>query len=175
MATKVKELIEMLKQYNQEGYITNEQNQDFIHIRSTESGDTILSVVAPIGECNRTRVKVYPSVVEGYSAFSPELDEDLYKFEFTKFRKNKNNNIMKLKSVYSSQKDFYGKANVITEGGQTKLKSYSTIVAVKEENKIKVKGWYSKTTAIHINEFLLQNGAKSLTKKEMELEPTINL
>lgn len=82
---------------------------------------------------------------------------------------------MKLKSVYSNQKDFYGKANVIVEGGQTKLKSYSTIVAVKEENKIKVKGWYSKTTAIHINEFLLQNGAKSLTKKEMESEPIINL
>ncbi len=82
---------------------------------------------------------------------------------------------MKLKSVYSSQKDFYGKANVIVEGGQTKLKSYSTIVAVKEGNKVKVKGWYSKTTAIHINEFLRQNGANSLSKKEMELEPTINL
>ena len=82
---------------------------------------------------------------------------------------------MKLNSIYSSQKDFYGKANVIVEGGQTKLKSYSTIVAVKEGNKVKVKGWYSKTTAIHINEFLKQNGAKSLTKKEMELEPTINL
>ena len=82
---------------------------------------------------------------------------------------------MKLKSVYSSQKDFYGKANVITEGGQTKLKSYSTIVAVKENNTIKVRGYYSKTTAIHINEFLLQNGGKKLNKKEMELEPTINL
>ena len=82
---------------------------------------------------------------------------------------------MKLNSIYSSQKDFYGKANVIVEGGQTKLKSYNTIVAVKEENKIKVKGWYSKTTAIHINEFLRQNGASSLSKKEMELEPIINL
>lgn len=82
---------------------------------------------------------------------------------------------MKLKSVYSSQKDFYGKANVIVEGGQTKLKSYSTIVAVKENNTIKVRGYYSKTTAIHINEFLLQNGGKKLNKKEMELEPTINL
>lgn len=82
---------------------------------------------------------------------------------------------MKLNSVYSSQKDFYGKANLIVEGGQTKLKSYSTIVAVKEDNKIKVKGWYSRTTAIHINEFLKQNGAKSLTKKEMELEPIIEL
>ncbi len=82
---------------------------------------------------------------------------------------------MKLKSVYSNQKDFYGKANVIVEGGQTKLKSYSTIVAVKENNTIKVRGYYSKTTAIHINEFLRQNGASSLSKKEMELEPTINL
>ena len=82
---------------------------------------------------------------------------------------------MELKSVYSSQKSFDKKAEVIVEGRQTKLKSYSTIVAVKEENKIKVKGWYSKTTAIHINEFLKQNGAKSLTKKEMELEPIINL
>ena len=82
---------------------------------------------------------------------------------------------MKLKSVYSNQKDFYGKANVIVEGGQTKLKSYSTIVAVKENNTIKVRGYYSKTTAIHINEFLLQNGGKKLNKKEMELEPTINL
>ena len=82
---------------------------------------------------------------------------------------------MKLNSVYSSQKDFYGKANVIVEGGQTKLKSYSTIVAVKEGNKVKVKGWYSKTTAIHINEFLRQNGASSLSKKEMDLEPIIEL
>ena len=82
---------------------------------------------------------------------------------------------MELKSIYSSQKSFYGKANVIVEGGQTKLKSYSTIVAVKENNTIKVRGYYSKTTAIHINEFLRQNGASSLTKKEMELEPIINL
>ena len=40
---------------------------------------------------------------------------------------------MKLNSVYSSQKDFYGKANVIVEGGQTKLKRYSTIVATKRK------------------------------------------
>lgn len=82
---------------------------------------------------------------------------------------------MKLNSIYSSQKDFYGKANVIVEGGETKLKSYSTIVAVKENNTIKVRGYYSKTTAIHINEFLLQNGGKKLNKKEMEQEPTIIL
>ena len=82
---------------------------------------------------------------------------------------------MYLESIYSSQKSFSKKAEVITEGAETKLKSYSTIVAVKENNTIKVKGWYSKTTAIHINEFLRQNGVSSLTKKEMELEPTIIL
>ena len=82
---------------------------------------------------------------------------------------------MKLNFFFLIQKDFCGKANVIVEGGQTKLKSYSTIVAVKEGNKVKVKGWYSKTTAIHINEFLRQNGASSLSKKEMEQEPIIEL
>ena len=82
---------------------------------------------------------------------------------------------MELKSIYSSQKSFCKKANVIVEGGQTKLKSYSTIVAVRENNTIKVKGWYSKTTAIHINEFLQQNGVSKLNKKQMEQEPTINL
>ena len=82
---------------------------------------------------------------------------------------------MKLNSIYSSQKDFYGKANVIVEGGQTKLKSYHTIVAVKQGKTIKIKGWYSKTTAIHINEFLQQNGVSKLNKKQMEEQPLIQL
>lgn len=84
MATTVKQLIEMLSQYNQDGFITNEQNEDFIHIRSTDDGDTILSTVSPIGYCNRTDAKVYPSKIKGYMAFCPELDEDLYSLEFTK-------------------------------------------------------------------------------------------
>ena len=82
---------------------------------------------------------------------------------------------MELKSVYSSQKSFGKKANVIVEGGQTKLKSYSTIVAVKQGSTIKVNGYYSKTTAIHINEFLQQNGVGKLSKKQMEEQPLIQL
>jgi len=82
---------------------------------------------------------------------------------------------MELKSIYSSQKSFYKKAKVITENNVIKLQSYNTIVAVKEGNKVKVKGYYSKTTAIHINEFLMQQGAKKLSKKELELEPIIEL
>jgi hypothetical protein len=81
---KVRELIEMLSMYNQEQEITDEQNQPFVHIRSTSNGDTILSTTKPIGVCNRTGMLVYSSVVDGYEAFSPELDEDLYKFEFTR-------------------------------------------------------------------------------------------
>ncbi len=38
----------------------------------------------PIGICNRTKEYVYPSFVEGYSAYCPELDEDLYDMEWTK-------------------------------------------------------------------------------------------
>ena len=37
----------------------------------------------PIGICNRTNTYVYETEVEGYSAYCPELDEDLYLFEFT--------------------------------------------------------------------------------------------
>ena len=82
---------------------------------------------------------------------------------------------MELKAVHTRQKSFCKKANIVFEGEETKLKSYNTIVVVKKGNTIKVKGWYSRTTALHINEFLLQNGARSLTKKEMEQEPTIHL
>ena len=82
---KVKELIEMLKNYNQEQEITDEQNRPFVHIRTTKDGDTILSTTKPIGECNRTGMHVYHSIVDGYEAFSPELDEDLFEFEFERY------------------------------------------------------------------------------------------
>ena len=72
---------------------------------------------------------------------------------------------MYLESIYSSQKSFSKKAEVITEGAETKLKSYHTIVAVKQ----------GKTTAIHINEFLQQNGVSKLNKKQMEEQPLIQL
>ena len=39
----------------------------------------------PIGICNRTKTYVYPTTVKGYAGYCPELDEDLFTFEFTKF------------------------------------------------------------------------------------------
>lgn len=88
--------------------------------------------------------------------------------------------IYELTPRYSSQKSFYGKANVIIERNTLKLKSYSTIVAkiIKKKNKMiyKYLGHYSMTTTIHQKEFFKQNGLddnqiKELIKKgELEYE-----
>lgn len=81
--TTVKELIELLTKYPQDFVITDEQNRPFVHIVNGVD-NVILSPEKPIGICNRSGGYVYPSIVEGYDGFSPELDEDLYEFEFNK-------------------------------------------------------------------------------------------
>lgn len=80
--TSVGKLIELLSNYPKDMVITNEQNQPFIHLVNGKD-NVILSTTKPIGYCNRSGEYVYPSVVEGYSAYSPELDEDLYDMEWT--------------------------------------------------------------------------------------------
>ncbi len=86
MALTVKKLKEFLRILGDDIIITSEQNEDFVHMIA--GNPTILSTKQPIGYCNRTDEYVYPSVVEGYSAFSPELDEDLYAMEWTPFTKS---------------------------------------------------------------------------------------
>ena len=83
MTTK-KELIELLSIYSDDSIITNEQLQNFIHIVNLKDGAIILSTVKPIAICNRTSGYIYPSKVDGYFGYSPELDEDVYEFETTK-------------------------------------------------------------------------------------------
>ena len=76
-----------------------------------------------------------------------------------------------LKAINDSRKSFYGKANVSNDYGDEEtltLISYSTKVASIKGNMAIVNGYYSPTTARHINEFLQQNGFKKLNKKEME-------
>lgn len=70
----------------------------------------------------------------------------------------------------NGEKSFYGKAIVIAENNVSKLKSYDTIVAVynHETNEMRVNGWYSMTTARHINAFLNYYGFDTCTKKELE-------
>lgn len=78
--------------------------------------------------------------------------------------------VYKLIPQYDARKDFYGKAIVsIDIDGTKRLTSYSTEVAKIEPGKPPVvNGWYSATTARHINEFLQQNGYSKMTKREME-------
>lgn len=82
-----------------------------------------------------------------------------------------------LQPQYDRRKSFYGKAKVYKDDeGHLLLQSYSTIVAeitdgaVTESghDEVKVNGYYSPTTARHINEFLYQHGFSTLRKKEME-------
>ncbi len=85
--TTVGELIELLSVYPKDMIITDEQNSNFIHIVNGHEHGVILSTRKPIGFCNRSGEYVYPSVVEGYSAFSPSEDEDLYDMEWTPLKK----------------------------------------------------------------------------------------
>ena len=82
-----------------------------------------------------------------------------------------------LEPVYDRRKSFYKKATVYrTTDGRILLVSYSTVVAeikdaiMSEDGQpvVKVNGWYSCTTARHINDFLYQYGFKPMTKKQME-------
>lgn len=75
-----------------------------------------------------------------------------------------------LDTRYDSCASFYKKAEVLKYNNALYLKSYSTIVAKIDNGEVIVNGWYSQTTARHINEFLQQNGFKKMSKKEMNGE-----
>lgn len=85
--------------------------------------------------------------------------------------------LYELKPQYDRAKSFYKKANVYKDDkGKILLMSYTTIVAEITDamatedgkSKLKVNGWYSNTTARHINEFAQQHGFNKMSKKEME-------
>jgi hypothetical protein len=74
---------------------------------------------------------------------------------------------IKLQPRYDSRKSFYGKADVREENGRKILKSYATDVAEIRNGKAYVYETYSPTTLRHIKEFLLQNGFKAETSKQI--------
>ena len=76
--------------------------------------------------------------------------------------------VYELNSQYNNQKSFYGKAKIIEyKNGDKDLISYTTKVASIINNKLFIYGYYSNTTARHINEFLLQHGFKKMSKAEI--------
>lgn len=86
MALTFKDLREFAnrKGFRDDAVVTDMHLQDFVHITHNTDGDIRLCTSRPIGICNRTDEYVYPSIVDGYSAYCPELDEDLYDMEWTK-------------------------------------------------------------------------------------------
>lgn len=80
-----------------------------------------------------------------------------------------------LKCKYDSRNSFYNKAKTRRNGELEILTSYNTDVAIYNHklNNIQVLGWFSQTTARHINEFLQIMGFDKLTKQEMEKKPFI--
>lgn len=73
-----------------------------------------------------------------------------------------------LSTQYDSRKSFYGKANVRKEGRRIVLRSYATDVAyIIDGRRAVVLGTYSPTTLRHIKDFLLQNGFKAETSKQI--------
>lgn len=79
-----------------------------------------------------------------------------------------------LATIYDSRKSFGNKAMVSDEEKDNviTLISYTTPVAEVETidgvKQARVFGYFSETTARHINEFLQQNGFRKLRKSEME-------
>ena len=84
MALTIKNLRDIInsKGWKEGAIVTNEQLQNFEHITHDKQGNIRLCISRPIGRCNRTDEYVYPSIVKGYAAFCPELNEDLYEHEF---------------------------------------------------------------------------------------------
>lgn len=74
-----------------------------------------------------------------------------------------------LQPINDGANSFYKKATIINTGSLEVLRSYSTDVASynPNTNEMTIFGWYSTTTARHINEFLQQKGFKKMSKKEM--------
>lgn len=66
-------------------------------------------------------------------------------------------------------KQFNNKARIETANNVSRLVSYNTEVAIYDHknNKMQVLGWYSQTTAKHINAFLEYFGFDKCSKQEM--------
>ena len=97
---------------------------------------------------------------------------------FLPTKKQIKNHIFNENNIKEFEKKIYRKAILIIDGNIIKLKSYDTIVAEYngKTKKLKIFGWFSTTTASHINEFIeYLGGVKRLSKKELNEEPTIKI
>ena len=71
--------------------------------------------------------------------------------------------------IATTQKSYYKKAQILVENNVSTLYSYDTKIATynHESKTLIINGWYSKTTAIHINDFIKLFGFNRLSKKDL--------
>ena len=89
---KLSEVIDDLKRIAKDNALKINRMDEFMQavaildkeLRENET-DLKIHYNKPIGICNRTKTYVYPTTVKGYAGYCPELDEDLFTFEFSKF------------------------------------------------------------------------------------------
>ena len=79
-------LIELLAVYEDNAEIVTQTGESFNHIVNLTDGSVVISTEKPIGTCNRSGGYVYPTTTKGYSGYCPEIGEDLYEMEFTKYK-----------------------------------------------------------------------------------------
>ena len=70
----------------------------------------------------------------------------------------------------NGRQSFYGKCEMIEDDNKVILKSYVANVATynKDTKKMTINGWYSHTTASHINSFLNYFGFNTTNKQGIE-------
>ena len=85
----VSKLIELLNNYPKDMRITNEQNEDFIHICNRQGNEITLSTKQPIGHCSNCGDYVYKEESLDYMGVCPTCDENKYDFEIEPLSKDK--------------------------------------------------------------------------------------
>ena len=81
MSVTIGKLIEMLKIYPESMEVTDEQNQNFIHIVNRQGNKLTLSTKNPIGYCSKSGDYVYPEEMLDYTEVCPTCDENMYDIE----------------------------------------------------------------------------------------------
>ena len=69
----------------------------------------------------------------------------------------------------NGRKSFYGKAKLVTVDDTTRLMSYDSFVAEYNHTtkNLTINGWFSATTAVHINSFLELYDFPKMSKTQM--------
>ena len=145
------------------------------HVKRATSKDQV-NFFKRFGNCY---VKETIKGIEWFSRFHNKTSESLYVSKLYESTETalKRAGLDLIELPAHCQKSFYGKAKIVSYKGTTLgLISYDTLVCtfdrdIKHHNAVlNIRGWYSRTTCNHINDFILYVAGieKRFTKKDIE-------